>query len=347
MSQENKIFKEFTNQYELSKTLRFELKPLLETPRLLEENHVFQKDELIKKKYEKTKIYFDRLHREFVSESLQDLKFSDEDLENYENALNELNKDKKNNTFQKNIEKQEKNLRKIVVEKFDITGEIWAERYNEIARKNAEEKGEKFTDVIKKKNKDFLHEKSIFEYVLLEKYGKNEAGENNLETIEEVEIKKIDKKTGEITTEKIEQSIFKGWKGFTGYFGKFFETRKNFYKADGTSTAIATRIIDQNLRRFVDNKNLIKNYSQKFLDSLDLPIEDFELLKDIKYYTQFALQGERKIKDEESVEDKNPTHIFLYNNLVGRVKSAINAFKQNPENKDEMDEVQKSHISRL
>ncbi|RUA12253.1 MAG: hypothetical protein DSY82_01715, partial [Flavobacteriia bacterium] len=45
-----KSFDKFTNQYSLSKTLRFELKSVGETQRLLEENDVFQMDENIKKK---------------------------------------------------------------------------------------------------------------------------------------------------------------------------------------------------------------------------------------------------------------------------------------------------------
>ena len=37
------IFSGFTNKYEVSKTLRFELKAIAETQRLLEENNVFKK----------------------------------------------------------------------------------------------------------------------------------------------------------------------------------------------------------------------------------------------------------------------------------------------------------------
>ncbi len=42
------IFKDFTNLYELSKTLRFELKPVGETQKMLKENQIFFKDENIK-----------------------------------------------------------------------------------------------------------------------------------------------------------------------------------------------------------------------------------------------------------------------------------------------------------
>ncbi len=65
------VFDSFVNQYPISKTLRFELKPVGNTQQLLEENKVFEKDETIKIKYEATKPYFDRLHREFVQKSLQ------------------------------------------------------------------------------------------------------------------------------------------------------------------------------------------------------------------------------------------------------------------------------------
>jgi CRISPR-associated protein Cpf1 len=68
-----KIFEEFTNRYELSKTLRFELKPVGETTKMLKENKVFDIDENIKKKYEATKPFFDRLHRKFVKEAISRL----------------------------------------------------------------------------------------------------------------------------------------------------------------------------------------------------------------------------------------------------------------------------------
>ncbi|MEA2064973.1 MAG: hypothetical protein U9O66_01580, partial [Patescibacteria group bacterium] len=79
-------FEDFTGLYELSKTLRFELKAVGNTQKILEENNVFQKDELIQKKYTETKKYFDRLHREFVKDALQDVGLSG--LDNYKNALN-------------------------------------------------------------------------------------------------------------------------------------------------------------------------------------------------------------------------------------------------------------------
>lgn len=60
-----KDFSQFTNKYSLSKTLRFELKPVGKTLEMLRENNVFKKDEIIQKKYEQTKPFIDRMHRVF------------------------------------------------------------------------------------------------------------------------------------------------------------------------------------------------------------------------------------------------------------------------------------------
>ncbi len=58
---DQKTFENFTNQYELSKTLRFELKPVGKTQKMLEENSVFEKDKFIQKNIRKLKnIYYIR-----------------------------------------------------------------------------------------------------------------------------------------------------------------------------------------------------------------------------------------------------------------------------------------------
>ncbi len=316
----SELFSEFVNQYELSKTLRFELKPVGETQRLLEENNIFEKDKIIQEKYEKTKIFFDKLHREFVADSLGDFQFSDEDLKNYEEALKNVKKitrempAKQKTAWNKDLEKQEKILRKKVLESFNVKAKEWSVKYSQ-------EKKKLKTDI------GFLSDEKVFELVLFEKYGKNDDGSYKSGTTEV--LRKIDKKTGEIIEEK-EISIFEGWKGFTAYFGKFFETRKNFYKDDGTSTAIATRIVD-NLQKFVENKWLIEKYPEEILKKLY--IDEQELIKNTEYYSYFTLQGERKITDGDIILN-DPTHIEKYNNLVGRIKSAINKYKQD---KNEID----------
>jgi CRISPR-associated protein Cpf1 len=79
-------------KYELSKTLRFELKPVGKTADLLKQNKVFEKDKLIDDNYHKIKYYFDLLHRKFIKEALTGIIFDFSDY--YKNFL-ALKKDDK------------------------------------------------------------------------------------------------------------------------------------------------------------------------------------------------------------------------------------------------------------
>lgn len=145
-------FENFTNLYELSKTLRFELKPIGETGKLLEEHHIIALDKARKDAYETTKPYFNTLHLEFVNTSLSkaNLVF-DPYLKAYKNYL----KDKKNKKTQKEKKDTEQNLRKEVEMMFDQGAKIFLKDYSEIA--------------FKKQDKDFLYEKGVFE-LLKEKF---------------------------------------------------------------------------------------------------------------------------------------------------------------------------------
>lgn len=221
------VFDGFTRKYELSKTLRFELRPVGKTREMLEESGVFEKDRVIKEKYEKTKPYFDRMHREFVQDALSDVALSN--VGGYAELVSEWRKDTKNAALKKKLVDAEKSLRKEVVAFFDEAAKVWAERYASAK--------------IKKAGIDFLFEEGIFR-VLKERYGnENDAF--------------VQDDAGN------DISIFEQWKGFVGYFKKFHETRKNFYKDDGTASAIATRIVDQNLKRFCDNMDVFEQLKER------------------------------------------------------------------------------------
>lgn len=104
------IFSQFTNQYSLSKTLRFELKPMGNTKQMLEDEKVFKKDEIIHKKYEQTKPFIDRLHREFIKESLSNKDI--EGLKDYFEKFEAYYKNKKDSKIKKGFQDAEKELRK-------------------------------------------------------------------------------------------------------------------------------------------------------------------------------------------------------------------------------------------
>ena len=79
------VFQNFTNQYSVSKTLKFELKPVGKTLQMLKENRVLENDKQIDENYHKAKVFFDRLHREFVIEALTGASISG--LEEYFNSF--------------------------------------------------------------------------------------------------------------------------------------------------------------------------------------------------------------------------------------------------------------------
>lgn len=254
-----KSFDDFTNLYELSKTLRFELKPIGNTQKMLEDEKVFEKDETIHNKYIKTKPFFDKLHREFVDEALENISLSG--LDEYLKLLKGWKTDKKNKDKQKSLDKKQDELRKEIVSLFDAKAKNWAEnKYSHLCLKN--------------KNTELLFEEGVFK-LLKEKYGKEKDAEI------------LDEASGEMV------SIFSSWKGFVGYFDKFHATRRNFYKADGTTTALATRIIDQNLKRFCDNLDVYESVKNK-IDFSDLEKELSIKLGDVfslNYYNSCVLQA--------------------------------------------------------
>lgn len=255
MSDKNKFSQKFTKKYSLSKTLRFELKPIWKTQEMLDENKVFQTDKIIKDKYIKTKPFFDQLHRDFIKESLEWIDISG--LNNFYENWKAYRKDRKWN--EKNYKKACENLRKEVVSFFDAGWKKWAESYK--------------STWVKNQDIEILFEEGIFK-VLRIRYWNDETSQFT------------DIETWEIT------SIFDWWKGFTGYFTKFFETRKNFYKTDGTSTAIATRIVDQNLSRFLDNLEIIEKI-KSMIDFTEIAknFEDFEKFFTLDFYNNCILQN--------------------------------------------------------
>ncbi|MCB9801678.1 MAG: type V CRISPR-associated protein Cas12a/Cpf1 [Pseudomonadales bacterium] len=255
-------FADFTNLYSLSKTLRFELVPYNdETRTMLGEHDISQKGKLRKEKYEQTKPFIDRLHREFVQEALLDVKL--EELAEYAQSYEFWKKDKKGSKQKKALESAEKALLKEIGVLFDSQGKKWAEEFAGIEEVS-----------LKKKDKAILFEEGIMS-VLKYKYGEDPESFVPGEDGEQV-------------------SIFDDWKGFSGYFTKFFETRKNFYTTDGKATEVATRIVN-NLRLFLDNretaKNVLGKLSQKDIDTVGNNFDlDVTNIFTIDYYNRLLLQ---------------------------------------------------------
>lgn len=221
----NNVFKEMTNLYSLSKTLRFELKPDIKTKEYLQSSWILARDTQRDWDYDIIKPLFDKLHDRFIRESLSDVENIDwEDFVTTYNAFRAKvksgwleEKDKK--IFQKDLDDRMTILRKQIVSQFDIMAE---------ERKNNQE----WQEIKKDKTIPFLKESG---YKILTEQGILKVLEKEYAHCEK-ELKAI-----------------KNFNGFFSYFIWFNQNRENYYSNEAKSTAVAYRVIDQNLLTFAVN----------------------------------------------------------------------------------------------
>lgn len=80
------LYNNLTKQYKISKTLRFELRPVGKTLENIKERGFISSDEERAKNYNKIKTLINEFHKYFIQESLQSFQFSKESLENWEDS---------------------------------------------------------------------------------------------------------------------------------------------------------------------------------------------------------------------------------------------------------------------
>lgn len=107
------LFEEFTNQYSLSKTLRFELIPQGKTKEFIEKKGLLEQDEDRAKKYKNVKKIIDEYHKEFIEKSLCGVTLKG--LQNYMDLYLKPDKDDKDKTA---FEKEKDLLRKQIANAF-------------------------------------------------------------------------------------------------------------------------------------------------------------------------------------------------------------------------------------
>jgi CRISPR-associated protein Cpf1 len=108
------MFADFVGLYNLSKTLRFELKPVGETLKWIKRRDLLNIDEQRASDYKKLKEIIDQYHKEFISNVLnrvRDLK----NIQKYYRLYQRLKKDKNNEKIKEEFEKIQSNLREEIV----------------------------------------------------------------------------------------------------------------------------------------------------------------------------------------------------------------------------------------
>ena len=117
-----KSIEELTGLYSLSKTLRFELKPIGKTLEQIERKGLLTQDEQRSEEYERMKIIIDDYHKRFIAMCLRNCKLKVKNIDNQNDSLEEyaslLSKSKRDDSDEIVLEKIKENLRKQIVKAF-------------------------------------------------------------------------------------------------------------------------------------------------------------------------------------------------------------------------------------
>jgi len=258
-----KNFGEFTNLYSLSKTLRFELKPVKATKTILEverkDRENFKKDRKIAKNYQKLKGILNELHQEFIQDVMREFSFQEKEIKEFEERYLEALNFKEKDNYKKRT--QLKNAYEKVAKK--LAGKI----ATAFGKYNQEKYGVKFT----KKN---LTGENVFD--ILE--GKYKGDKKILGIIHTFKFKptKEEKKQGKEAV------------NFSTYLGGFNQNRENFYKGEMKAGQFATRTIE-NLIQFLKNKKLFIDKYKDNYQKIGFSQEQVEIFN-LNYFNNLFLQ---------------------------------------------------------
>lgn len=110
------LFTNFTKQYPLSKTLRFELKPIGKTLEHIKAKNFLEQDATLAESYQAIKPILDEYHRDFIELALQDIELVE--LADFQTHYLALKQNKNDDKLRKALEKSQEQLRKAIVKQF-------------------------------------------------------------------------------------------------------------------------------------------------------------------------------------------------------------------------------------
>lgn len=252
-----KDLNQFTNLYQVSKTLRFELIPIGRTKENIEKNGILARDEQRAEDYTKVKGFIDEYHKQFIQDRLWTFKLplnsegNHDSLEEYQ-LYYELSK--RDDVQEAAFKEVKDNLRGIIAKRLTS-----GSAYERIFKK----------ELIREDLIDFLEDEGSKELV-------------------------------------------RQFTDFTTYFSGFHENRKNMYAAEEKSTAIAYRLIHQNLPKFMDNMKAFAkiaetSVAEHFADIYEgwkehLNVASIEEIFRLDYFSETLTQR----------------HIEVYNYIIGK-----------------------------
>ena len=225
---------DFTNLYSLSKTLRFELKPIGKTLEHIEKNGLLTEDQHRAESYAKVKKIIDRYHKAYIEKALSGFALPCKD----EQRLDSL-----------------------------------TEYFSWYAQKNNDKRGDKL-----KKIQDNLRKQIAKQLTKSEEYKRIDKKELIKEDLLVFLAQEKEKKGDKYENYDEEKALVEEFSDFTTYFSGFNDNRKNMYSEKDQSTAIAYRLIHENLPKFIDNMHSfekVKNIPE-FAEKFAQLYKDFE-----------------------------------------------------------------------
>ena len=223
--------KQFTGLYSLSKTLRFELKPIGKTQENIEKNGILERDNERAIAYKGVKKIIDEYHKAFIERVMSGFirKLSDEECGVWENALNDF-------YSSYHLPTTNPQRKEAIVEARDTMRQLIADSFS----RDGQFKRLFSKELIQEDLSEFVNTPQFETYIRSQK-GNSDLTEEEVRQIQETAIR-------EITS----------FRNFTVYFSGYNENRKNMYVADDKATSIANRMVTDNLPKFVDNIDVFK-----------------------------------------------------------------------------------------
>ena len=287
-----KNFEDFKRLYPLSKTLRFEAKPIGDTLKNIIKSGLLEEDEHRAQSYVKVKKLIDEYHKAFIDRVLNEGCLTIENKGNkdslkeyYESYMSKSNDENVSKTFK---EIQE-NLRSVIANKLT-------------------------------KDKGYAN---LFGNKLIESYKDKDGTKKIIDSdliqfINTAEPSKLDS----MSQDEAKEFVKEFW-GFTTYFEGFHKNRKNMYTSEEKSTGIAYRLVNENLPKFIDNmeafkKAIAKPEIQANMGELysNLNVESIQEMFQLDYYNMLLTQKQ----------------IDVYNAIIGGINEYINLYNQQHKN---------------
>lgn len=222
-----KNFEDFKRLYPLSKTLRFEAKPIGATLDNIVKSGLLEEDEHRAASYVKVKKLIDEYHKVFIDRVL-------------DNGCLPLENKGDNNSLAEYYES------------------YVSKAQDEDVIKKFKEIQQNLRSIIAKKLTDDKAYANLFGNKLIESY-KDKADKTKIIDSDLIQFINTAESTQLVSMSQDEaKELVKEFWGFTTYFEGFFKNRKNMYTPEEKSTGIAYRLINENLPRFIDNMEAFK-----------------------------------------------------------------------------------------